>query len=156
MQKTAPNGRIRKRAEHDKEGVDAWVPLSEGARSALDAAIEANPCVGEMPIFAAPRARDTDRPKPWSRFHARALLTRAETAAKLEPLPGSDFHADRRKWATERKHLPTQDVMLAGSWRDARSLQTAYQHADEQTVLAVVNEPRKLRDANAEQEVAAG
>ena len=30
----------------------------------------------------------------------------AEQLAGLKPLDGGDFHAYRRKWATERKHLP--------------------------------------------------
>jgi hypothetical protein len=30
--KTAPNGRIRKRADVDKEGVEMWIPLSETVR----------------------------------------------------------------------------------------------------------------------------
>ncbi|MGH7662754.1 MAG: hypothetical protein ACRENI_00415, partial [Gemmatimonadaceae bacterium] len=143
----APFGRLRKRGECDKEGVEQWVPLSAAGRSAIDRIFELNPCVGDMPLFPAPVARATDRPKPWSRFHARTLLGRAEKKAGLLPLEGSDFHAYRRAWATERKHLPAQDVAAAGGWRDLRCLQTAYTHADDETILAVVTEPRKLRDA---------
>lgn len=146
-----PHGAIFKRPETDKEGAGGWVPMSKDARAAVDRVLSRNPALGEWPLFPAPRARATTEkgaiPKPWSRHHARKLLERAEAAAKLTPLAGSDFHAYRRKWATERKHLPTMDVMAAGAWRDARSLQTAYQHSDEETLLAVVTEPRKLRDA---------
>ena len=55
----------------------------------------------------------------------------------------------RRKWATERKHLPIQDVAQAGAWspNDLRTLQTIYQTADDQTLYAVMSEPRKLREA---------
>ena len=56
------------------------------------------------------------------------------------------FHAYRRKWATERKHLPVKDVAEAGGWLDTRSLDRCYQHADEHTLLQVVCEPRKLRE----------
>lgn len=59
------------------------------------------------------------------------------------------FHAYRRKWATER-HLPVKDVAEAGGWLDTRSLELCYQQADEETMLAVVSEPRKLREAIAE------
>jgi hypothetical protein len=38
-------------------------------------------------------------------------------------------------------------VAHAGAWLDLRSLQTAYTQPDELTVLAVVSEPTKLRDA---------
>jgi len=56
------------------------------------------------------------------------------------------FHAYRRKWATERKHLPLKDVAEAGGWLDTRSLEQCYQQADEATLLQVVSEPRKLRE----------
>ena len=56
------------------------------------------------------------------------------------------FHAYRRKWATERKHLPLKDVAEAGGWLDTRSLENCYQQVDEETLLRVVSEPRKLRE----------
>ena len=82
-----------------------------------------------------------------SRHHARKLLERAEKKPKLPAVEGSDFHAYRRKWATERKHLPVQDVAHAGAWTDCETLQTAYTEPDELTILAVVAEPTTLRDA---------
>jgi hypothetical protein len=42
---------------------------------------------------------------------------------------------------------PTVDVMAAGGWKDHKTLETAYQQADEATMFAVMNEPRKLREA---------
>jgi hypothetical protein len=129
--------------------------MSAEVRAAVDRALAANPTIGpsakDWPLFPAPRS-GAKAPKAWSRFHARALLERAEKEANVPPLQGSDFHAYRRKWAAERKHLPEADVAAAGGWRDRRSLQTAYQHADERTMLAVVMSPTKLRDI----EVAAG
>jgi hypothetical protein len=77
---------------------------------------------------------------------ARGLLQRAESLAELEPLEGGDFHPYRRAWATARKHLPAQDVAAAGGWRNLRSLERCYQQIDEQTLLAVVTEPRRLRE----------
>lgn len=62
------------------------------------------------------------------------------------------FHAYRRKWATERKHLPVKDVAEAGGWLDTRSLEQCYQQTDE---AKVVSEPRKLRETIA-QTIAAG
>jgi hypothetical protein len=55
------------------------------------------------------------------------------------------FHAYRRKWRTERKHLARSDVAAAGAWEDPRTLDI-YEFEDEATVLAVVTEPRKLRE----------
>jgi hypothetical protein len=72
-------------------------------------------------------------------------LERAEKLAEVEPLKGGDFHPYCGKWASERKHLSTHDVAAAGGWRDLRSLEDCYQSADDETMLAVVTEPRKLR-----------
>ena len=126
-----------------------WLPMSAEVRAAIDRALSVNPVIGNLPIFTAPRSkpRPGEAPEPWSRFHARALLDRAEAQAKVPKLDGSDFHAYRRKWATERKHLSPQDVAAAGGWRDLRCLQTAYIQTDERTVLTVATSPTKLRDA---------
>lgn len=146
----APFGRIYKRPEQDKGGVGGWVPMNESVRVGIDNALAVNPALGEWPLFPAPRAKMEIKqgmiPKPWSRHHARKLLERAENAAKLERLDGSDFHAYRRAWASARKHLPVQDVASVGGWRDIKTLQTAYQQVDASTMLAVVLEPRKVRE----------
>jgi len=60
------------------------------------------------------------------------------------------FHAYRRKWATETKHLPVKGVTEAGGWLDTRSLEMCYQQADEAMLLQVVTEPRKQREPIAE------
>jgi hypothetical protein len=56
------------------------------------------------------------------------------------------FHPFRRKWATERKHLPLKDVAEAGGWKSPQVILTSYQHADRDTMLAVMNEPTKLTE----------
>ncbi len=60
---------------------------------------------------------------------------------------GSLWHAYRRKWATERKHLPNVDVAAAGGWSALASLQTCYQMADSQTMFKVVSSPARLSEA---------
>jgi hypothetical protein len=45
-----------------------------------------------------------------TRHLADKWLREAEGLAGLEPLRGSLWHAYRRKWATERKHLPDVDA----------------------------------------------
>jgi integrase len=150
-----PYGRIRKRAEMDKMGVEQWVPLSTNARAAIVAVLERNPVIGEAPLFPAPRRSGA----AWTRHHARDLLERAEEAARraaikrddpdaaasLAPLDGSDFHAYRRAWATARKHLPLKDVAEAGGWRSVDTLVRCYTQTDEATMFAVVSETRKVR-----------
>lgn len=116
-------------------------------RAALDRAISANSVIGDTPIFQLPRASKPGAPKPWTRWHARDLLERAELMAGLEPVKGGDFHPFRRKWVSERKHLLSRDVAVAGGWRDLRTMERSYQRGDEHTLLAVVTEAAKLRDA---------
>ncbi len=56
----------------------------------------------------------------------------------MEPQRGSLWHAYRRKWGSERKHLPDVDVAAAGGWKDTMSLKRSYQQADADTILSVV------------------
>jgi hypothetical protein len=112
--------------------------------------------VGEAPLFPAPA-----RVGPWTRYHARDLLERAEKAARaaalkrddadaaasLAPFDGSDFHAYRRAWATARKHLPLKDVAEGGGWRSTDTLLRCYTQVDEVTMFEVVSETRKVRAA---------
>jgi hypothetical protein len=58
--------------------------------------------------------------------------------AKDEPQKGKLWHAYRRKWATERKHLPDVDVAAAGGRANTVSLKTAYQHTAAETMFRVV------------------
>lgn len=138
----APHGRILKRAETDKVGVERWVPFNADARRAVDEALGLNPVVGEAFLFPAPKAAG----KPWGLRYVWKLLREAEKAAQLEHLQGGAFHPYRRKWRRERKHLPRADVAAAGGWLSVQTLDV-YDGADDETILAVVSEPRKLREA---------
>lgn len=147
-----PFGRIHKRRETDKTGTDRWVPISGSVREALEALLKKARGLGDYPLFPAPRARERGRPKPWNRCHPVRMLERAETRAyeageiDVEHLDGGDFHPYRRKWATERKHHPVEDLMAAGDWKSRATLD-AYPQPDADSTLAVVLEPRKLRKA---------
>jgi hypothetical protein len=57
------------------------------------------------------------------------------------------WHPYRRMWATERKHHSLKDVAAAGGWKDTETLLTCYQQADTETLLEVMSEERKVRDA---------
>lgn len=65
--------------------------------------------------------------------------------ANLPKLEGGMWHPFRRKWATERKHLPDKDVMEVGGWRSLDALKQPYQQADPTTMLAVVMNAGELR-----------
>jgi hypothetical protein len=75
-------------------------------------------------------------------------LRTAERKAGLREQRGSLWHAYRREWATEKKHLPIQDVMAAGGWSDSTCLQTLYQQPDEATLYHLVSDPTELREAS--------
>ena len=75
-------------------------------------------------------------------------LRAAERRAKLQKLKGGLWHPYRRKWATERKHHAITDVAAAGGWKDVETLLTCYQQPDAETMLAVMSEPKKVRDAS--------
>lgn len=140
---TAPFGRLRKRAETDKRGVFQWVPISDVVRDAARQIIRDRQLVGDAWLFPKQRART----KPWDKKWAHTLLVRAEEAAEIEHLPRGGFHAFRRKWVVERKHLPDADVAEAAGYADTRTLKAIYQQADELTLLQVVTDPTQLREA---------
>jgi integrase len=126
------------------------VPIGERAQAAIARILEQRPGIGDRPVFPAARIRDKQQKElPIDRHLARDWLEKAEILAGVGHLDGGDWHPYRRKWAIERKHHPTADVMEGGGWEDERSLKTSYQLADRETVLAVMNEPRKLREKKA-------
>lgn len=137
----APHGRLLKRAETDKKGVQMWVPLPPDARAAIDEALRLNPVVGEKYLFPAPKAKG----KPWGAHYTWDQLRKAEKAAGVEHMDHGAFHPYRRKWRRERKHLPDADVAAAGGWLSVQTL-AIYDGADDATLLSVVMEPRKLRE----------
>ena len=85
------------------------------------------PGLGPAPIFPAPR----DIGQPISRDALAVFLRRAEKAAGLPRLPQDSFHGLRRKWVSERKHLPDVDVAKACGWRSISTMKRSYQLADE-------------------------
>src|ERR1019366_1875743 len=76
-----------------------------------------------------------------------SLTVEVEAHAELPKLVGGLWHPYRRKWATERKHHALVDVAAASGWRDTRTLLTCYQQRDVDAMLAVMREPRKVRDS---------
>lgn len=138
-----PHGSIRWPAATDKIGRETLVPISPEVRRAIDRILHERPGIGSAPVFPSPE----DAQKPITRHLADKWLRKGEQLAKLEPQKGSLWHAYRRKWATERKHLPDVDVAAAGGWKTVQTLKSAYQQADAETMLRVVLEAGELRDA---------
>lgn len=142
----APHGSIRWRAENDKMGREAVVPMGPGVRVAIDRIRQKRPGIGAAWLFPSPK----DPEKPMSRYVPDRWLRRAEKLAELEPQQGTLWHAYRRAWATARKHLPAPDVAEAGGWkRGSQVLTKIYQQADEATTLKVVLEGAEIREVKA-------
>lgn len=129
-----PHGGLRWRAESDKMGNDSVTPLAQDARTALDAYLAQSPRLGEAPLFPASK----DPSKPIRADLASRWLMRAEELAGLPSLSGGRWHPYRRLWATERRHLPAQDVAAAGGWSGVLALETIYQRAQPDMILQVV------------------
>ena len=129
-----PHGGLHWRKESDKMGNDSVTPLAPDARAALDAYLAQSLRLGEAPLF--PASKDPSRP-----IRADLMshwLMKAEELAGLPSLSGGRWHPYRRLWATERRHLPAQDVAAAGGWTGTEALTSIYQHATPDKILEVV------------------
>ena len=83
---------------------------------------------------------------PWTKDMLGELLLQVEEQTALQKLSGGLWHPFRRKWATERKHMPTVDVMEASGWSDRKTMETCYQQADEGTLLESMASPMNLTE----------
>ena len=130
------------RAEYDKRRREQTVPIPQALADEVRSFRVRIQALGDGWVF-----RQLEKDEPWHRKWFDELLRKAEKAAELTPLPGGLWHPYRRKWATERRHLPAVDVMKAGGWTDRTTMETCYQQATDADVLAVMESPAKLRDA---------
>lgn len=135
-------GTILWRADADKKG-KAWrIPMTPALRDELKTfRVRAGASFGGL-VF--PSDSDADTPIRTDVFAK--WLREAEKKAKLPKLDGSLWHAYRRSWATARKNLPVADVAAAGGWSDLTTLLRCYQQVDDDTLLSVMNEPRKVTE----------
>lgn len=140
-----PHGSIRWPADTDKTGRETVTPMSKDVRRAVDRVLKERPGIGPMYLFPSPR----DRECPVSKDVASWWLKRAEQLAELPKQDGSLWHAFRRAWVTARKHLPDVDVARVGGWKDVSVLKSCYQRPDDETILAVVEGGRELRERRA-------
>jgi len=132
---------IRWRAEFDKQRKEWTVPATDALLGELRTLQRKLGAVGGWIC-----ADDRDSTQPLDRHTMSGLLERAEKDAELPKLDGGLWHPYRRKWATERKHLPFTDVAAAGGWANTATLLTCYQQPTNDALLAVMSEERKVRD----------
>jgi integrase len=137
--------RITWRADADKRGLEWVVPLP------LQLAGELRDFQRKLGAVGGPLFPSEKNPTQLMDRHLfDKWLSVAERAAGLEKLPGSLWHSYRRKWASERMHLPLKAVADAGGWKDTVTLLTCYQHADEEVLFQVMSEPRKRHEVAAQ------
>jgi integrase len=137
-----PRSRIRWRAEHDKKGRESVIPIPSVLLNELRRfQVKLASVAGWM--FPGERMPT----QPMDRHQFDKWLGAAERKAGLPKLLGGLWHPYRRKWATERKTHPIKDVAAAGGWKDVETLLTCYQQPDDETLLDVMAEPRKLSEA---------
>jgi len=127
------------RTPANKKGFESVAPISESTRAALDAYLTRYPMTGDVPLI--PGRGKTEQ--AINKEIASYWLTKAEKLANLPKLARGGFHPFRRLWASERRHLPAQDVAAAGGWRSLEVMRNAYQHADAQGVLSAVERKRR-------------
>jgi len=82
-----------------------------------------------------------------SRYQLEKWWRRAERLAGIAHEPGRSFHALRRKFVTELKHVPLKDLCALGGWKNPDTVLTCYQTADEVTMREALASRRPLRAA---------
>jgi integrase len=137
-----PHGVIEWPAGTDKKRKSWRGPISRTLRERLLRILRARESVGgDGYLFPAPRNINA----AVGRETLAVFLRQALKDAGLPRLAHDAFHGLRRKWATERKHLPERDVATAGGWRSSSVMKRAYVQADDVGVLAAVLSPNRLR-----------
>ena len=143
-----PHGAILWRGEHQKNGQSRITPVTPLVREALEAHRDRVLADGkgvpgpDDPMFPAPKSDGSVRPDV-----AHTWFLRAEKGAGYEHRDQGGFHELRRRWASKRKHLSPVDVAKVGGWKDVKTMQRSYQHADEETMERVMLDPGRQRTA---------
>lgn len=133
----AREGWIRWRADSDKSGRAHRTPVTEGAREALELAARHRerhePSVGNAVAWVLPSPSDPSR--PCSRNIMRDWWNRAQERAGLGGIPRLGWHALRRKFANDLRHVPLKDLASLGGWKDTRTLLQCYLAEDEEAMV---------------------
>jgi integrase len=113
-------------------------------REFFETAREFQRSLGAVGGYVFPKKDDSDRHA--SPELASQWIRKAEEVAGLTKLNGGLTHSYRRKWRSERSHLPVKAVAHAGGWDDVGTMLRCYDHPEDEDILAVTSEPRKRRE----------
>jgi hypothetical protein len=121
------HGAIRWRPEFDKMRHERIAEMTTEVRAEVDRYRTKTPRLGDVPLFPM-HDRPPELPEiPLTRNVATNWLRKAEEWAGLPHQRGGLWHAYRRLWATERKHLPDVDVAEVGGWTGTIAMKQSYQ-----------------------------
>jgi len=137
----APHGCIHWAEDADKMDKEWMTPISAETHAVLKGILHDRSGIGSRPLF--PSVLDPTVPVAYR--VAAKWLKEAERLAGLSPLKSALWHAYRRKWASERKHLPPADVAEMGGWSCVEAL-AIYQRPDAQTRQLVLTDRRPIRE----------
>ncbi len=126
-------------ATSDKQRKQWYAVVSPAVADAITSALRLQTDLGAVSpyVFPAPRHLRT----PIDQRLAARWLAWAELEAKVSHEPHGGWHTLRRKWASERRGHPIEDVAAGGGWSDTQSLRKSYLKADDASVERVILEP---------------
>ena len=134
-------GVVRWRAKHEKTGYEHRTPVTAEAIAALEEARRMSTGAGDTPVLPAPR----DPSRCLCHMSAHRLWSRAETLAGLEPKRRRGWHSLRRKFASDLMDQPLKVLCELGGWKNARTVLTCYQRADEGQLRKALESRRRVR-----------
>ncbi|MGH7594142.1 MAG: tyrosine-type recombinase/integrase [Gemmatimonadales bacterium] len=125
-------GRITWRGEADKIGNEHVTPMTDTARRAFEDARRQAPGIGDTPVLpgvkATTRQVGTDLARDW--------VQKAQLLAKLPVVKGRGWHAFRRNFASELRHVGLRDLCDLGGWKDPMTVVKCYQRPSEEAMRA--------------------
>jgi integrase len=125
-------GRITWRGEADKIGNEHVTPMTDAARCAFEDARRQAPGIGDTPVLpgvkASARQVGTDLARDW--------MQKAQLLAKMPMVKGRGWHAFRRNFASELRHVGLRDLCDLGGWKDPMTVVKCYQRPSEDAMRA--------------------
>jgi len=122
------------RKEHDKKKVEWTTPVPPSFMRGIRLFQQRLGAPRKGVVFPC----DTDQTKSVEPDRLSKWLKKAEEQGGLAKLKGGLWHPYRRRWASDRLHLPLKAVADAGGWKDVMTLVKCYQQTDDATLLAVM------------------
>jgi integrase len=125
-------GRFTWRGEADKIRNEHATPMTKAAQQTVEVARRKAPGIGDAAVLPGV----SQRAKAISTDLARDWLQKAQVLAKLPPERGRGWHAFRRNFASELRHVGLRDLCDLGGWKDPMTVVKCYQRPSEDAMRA--------------------